>query len=160
MKRWIGLAVLVFVGVAGWRIGGRLSADALSMAVGVLFGVMAGVPAALLLMASGPRRAGHDARAEAVTEAVTDAVTGARRGHGWAHDARAMQPWQAAGQMPHAALPQSTMPQQPPVIVLATPQGMGAQAQGGGIPAGWAPEESRARRFKVVGEQEAWLDEW
>ncbi|RIK53859.1 MAG: hypothetical protein DCC57_07720 [Chloroflexi bacterium] len=56
MKRYLGLLLLVFVGVAGWRIGGSLSPDALSMAVGVLFGVMAGVPAALLVMASGRRR--------------------------------------------------------------------------------------------------------
>lgn len=56
MKRYLGLLLLVFVGVAGWRIGGSLSPDALSMAVGVLFGVMAGIPAALLVLASGRRR--------------------------------------------------------------------------------------------------------
>lgn len=56
MKRYLGLALLVFVGVAGWRIGNTLSPDALSMAVGVLFGVLAGIPAALLVLASGRRR--------------------------------------------------------------------------------------------------------
>ena len=55
MKRWIGLAVLVFVATAGWRIGEALSPDALSMAVGILFGVLAGVPTALLVMAA-PRK--------------------------------------------------------------------------------------------------------
>ena len=39
MKRWLVLALLVFVGSAGWRIGEALSPDALSMAIGVLFGV-------------------------------------------------------------------------------------------------------------------------
>jgi hypothetical protein len=56
MKQWIGLALLVFVGTAGWRIGHALSPDALSMAVGVLFGVMAGVPTAILVMAGSRRR--------------------------------------------------------------------------------------------------------
>jgi hypothetical protein len=56
MKRYLLLAFLVFVGVAGWRIGAALSPDALSMAVGVLFGVMAGIPAALLVIVSGRRR--------------------------------------------------------------------------------------------------------
>ncbi len=63
MKRWMGLALLVFVGSAGWRIGEALSPDALSMAVGVLFGVLAGVPTALLVMA-GSRRRNDDARGE------------------------------------------------------------------------------------------------
>jgi hypothetical protein len=56
MKRYLGLLLLIFVGVAGWRIGGSLSPDALSMAVGILFGVLAGIPAALLVLASGRRR--------------------------------------------------------------------------------------------------------
>lgn len=55
--------LLVFVGTAGWRIGEALSPDALSMAVGVLFGVMAGVPTALLVMA-GNRRRDNDERRE------------------------------------------------------------------------------------------------
>ena len=56
MKRWLGLAALVFVATAGWRIGETLSPDALSMAVGILFGVLAGVPTALLVMAGSQRR--------------------------------------------------------------------------------------------------------
>src|SRR4051794_16230253 len=63
MRRWIGLALLIFVGAAGWRIGGSLSSDALSMAVGVLFGVVAGVPTALLLMA-GSRRHSNEVRSD------------------------------------------------------------------------------------------------
>ena len=56
MKRWFGMAVLVFVATAGWRIGEALSPDALSMAVGILFGVLAGVPTALLVIAGSRRR--------------------------------------------------------------------------------------------------------
>ncbi len=56
MKQFFGAAILIFVAVSAWRIGGSLSADALGMAVGVLFGVVAGLPAALLVMAAGRRR--------------------------------------------------------------------------------------------------------
>lgn len=52
MKQTTLLCLLVFVGVAGWKIGDKLSADALGMAVGVLFGMLAGIPAALLVLAS------------------------------------------------------------------------------------------------------------
>ena len=55
MKRFLALCILVFVGVATWIIGSKLSADAIGMGVGVLFGVMAGIPTALLLLASNRR---------------------------------------------------------------------------------------------------------
>lgn len=55
-KHMIWLCLLVFVGVAGWKIGDKLSADAIGMAVGVLFGIMAGIPAALLVLASNRQR--------------------------------------------------------------------------------------------------------
>ncbi|MCB9161622.1 MAG: hypothetical protein H6644_17570 [Caldilineaceae bacterium] len=45
------IGILVIVGVLAWQIGSKLSADAIGMGVGVLFGVMAGIPTALLLMA-------------------------------------------------------------------------------------------------------------
>ena len=51
MKRTIATGILVIVGVLAWQIGAKLSADAIGMGVGVLFGVMAGIPTALLLMA-------------------------------------------------------------------------------------------------------------
>ena len=56
MKRFLALCILVFVGVATWIIGSKLSADAIGMGVGVMFGVMAGIPTALLLLASQRRR--------------------------------------------------------------------------------------------------------
>lgn len=58
MKVIFSGGVLVFVAVVGWRMGGVLSPDALGMAVGLLFGVMAGIPTALILLA-GQRREGE-----------------------------------------------------------------------------------------------------
>lgn len=56
MKRFLALLVLVCAGVATWQVGEKLSPDAIGMGVGVLFGVMAGIPTALLLLASNRRR--------------------------------------------------------------------------------------------------------
>lgn len=50
IKCFLGLCGLVFVGVAGWQLGGRLSSDAIGMALGVLFGIMAGIPATLMVL--------------------------------------------------------------------------------------------------------------
>ncbi|MBI3960887.1 MAG: hypothetical protein HY328_18915, partial [Chloroflexi bacterium] len=52
MKRLAVVALLIFVGFAGWRAGGVLSTDAMSMAVGMIFGVLASLPAALLMLAA------------------------------------------------------------------------------------------------------------
>ena len=60
MRKFFALAALIFVGVIAWRIGGMLSSDALGMAVGMVFGVMAGIPAALLVLATGRRRTEAD----------------------------------------------------------------------------------------------------
>lgn len=49
------LIVLVFAGIVAWRIGERLSSDAISMGLGLLFGILAGVPTALLVMLGGRR---------------------------------------------------------------------------------------------------------
>ncbi len=56
MKRLVLILGLVLVAVVGWRIADRLSADALGMAVGVMFGVLAGIPTALILLANSRRR--------------------------------------------------------------------------------------------------------
>ena len=64
MKQLIGLIVLGFVGFMGFRIGGELSPDAFGMAVGLLFGVMAGIPTALILLASQRREQPHSDRHE------------------------------------------------------------------------------------------------
>jgi hypothetical protein len=52
MKNVIVLIVIVLIGAVGWRIGGRLSPDATGLATGVVFGVLAGLPTALLVLAS------------------------------------------------------------------------------------------------------------
>lgn len=58
------LAALIVVGILGWNIGSLLSPDAVAMAVGVLFGVLAGLPVALLVLASSRRK-------EEVTQTIT-----------------------------------------------------------------------------------------
>lgn len=55
MRRLIGLASLVFVGVLAWNIVNQLSADAIGMAVGLAFGTLAGIPAAALVFAGSGR---------------------------------------------------------------------------------------------------------
>ena len=55
MKYFCGLIALIVVGIVAWRIGEALSSDAISMAVGVLFGVLAGIPTALLVLVGGRR---------------------------------------------------------------------------------------------------------
>ena len=132
MKRVVLIALLVFVAVAGWRVGGGLSSDAVSMAVGVFFGVLAGIPTALLVMAGSRRR-----------EGVGDAGSASPAGR---------------QNLPYVP--------SPPVIVV-TPQAPGAAPQwppnpGAATDVGmWGQTLSgRERRFKVVGEEETWLDDW
>jgi hypothetical protein len=60
MKRIVVVGVLVFLGVATWHIAESLSSDAIGMALGVIFGVLAGLPAALVTFAAGRRRAQYD----------------------------------------------------------------------------------------------------
>lgn len=60
MKRIVVIGVLVFLGVATWHIAESLSSDAIGMALGVIFGVLAGLPAALVTFAAGRRRAQYD----------------------------------------------------------------------------------------------------
>lgn len=149
MKAWLGVGALVFVGVAGWRVGGSLSPDALSMAVGVLFGVLAGVPTALLVMAGGRSRSAAEETLRA-RQAERAAARGGEYGGS------------SGGGYPPAYWPHQSMPPQPPVIVLAGPQGMG---QGWGQPPalhapqpGWTPRPDR--QFTVVGDRDGLLDDW
>jgi hypothetical protein len=143
MKRWISLALLIFVGTAGWRVGESLSPDALSMAVGVLFGVMAGVPTALLVMAGGRRNAekapGRDRHA------------GSTAINAW-NAPYASQPYAQQYSQPYA--------QHPPIIVVAGPQGFGGAPQSIPADGGWFPQERPARHFTVVGEQEELVEDW
>jgi hypothetical protein len=63
MKRSILLVVVVLLLVVGWRISTRLSADAIGLATGVVFGVLAGLPAAVLVLASNRRKQDETDRA-------------------------------------------------------------------------------------------------
>lgn len=137
MGQFMGVTALIIVGVAAWRITDGMSSDAISMAVGVMFGVMAGLPAALLVMASGRRR-----------ERDEEQGREQRRRH----------------PHPHPAHYAPGYPQ-PPIIVLAQPGMQPAPGYGNpyamqGPRALPAPEAVDVRQFKVVGEKEEWIEEW
>lgn len=55
MKPFIFLVCLIFVAWAGWTLGDKISSDSITMLIGLLFGIMAGVPAALIAIASHQR---------------------------------------------------------------------------------------------------------
>jgi hypothetical protein len=142
MKKMIGLIVLVFVGTAGWRIGNNLSSDAISMAVGIFFGVLAGIPTALLVLAADRHKSDRTAQRREMAH------------HGLTHQ--------------QTTYPAYGGPNQPPVIILnGAGQPMPRQQQhayghdeaGSAIEAaGWPQQQRPARRFKVVGEEEAWIE--
>ena len=138
MKQIFSLMLLIFVAAVGWRIGGSLSSDAMGMAIGMLFGIMAGIPTALLVLASErrreqPRNAGEKERT---------------------HDRH--------GQLPYAQPPvivvtgtPTQLPQLPPTIAH----------QNGAAPfphqADWSASSAPAQRtFRIVGERDETLDEW
>lgn len=55
MRRFMVFAVLIIGGVFAWQIGESLSSDAISMGLGIFFGMLAGLPAALLVLAASRR---------------------------------------------------------------------------------------------------------
>ena len=131
MKGFIFVGGLLVVGVAAWRVGNALSSDAIGLALGVIFGVMASLPGALLVLVA--------ARRQAAREEAAQSRSGPYGGYP----------------------PYPPFPQQPPVIVVTAPGMLGPGQQGGqahGAPYG-EPWMSGPRRFKVVGEQEEWLEE-
>lgn len=152
MKQLAVVTALMIAGVLAWLFASRLSADALGMAVGLLFGVLAGVPTALLVLASSRRRQHEDEE---------DDDEAAPQGYGQSGYGQ-----RAFGQ---------PFPYQPPVIVLAAPQAAPAPAPQWphpqtvdsvgypvrqALPGPGAPAASGGRVFKVVGEKEEFLDEW
>lgn len=57
MKRiLIGLPIAFILGSFAWKLADRLSPDAIGMSLGVLFGILAGVPVALLVVAANRRQ--------------------------------------------------------------------------------------------------------
>lgn len=65
MRYLLGLAVVVVLGFLAWQVGATLSTDAVGMGIGLVFGVLAGVPAALLVVATGRPRDDGDGGYEA-----------------------------------------------------------------------------------------------
>lgn len=143
MKGFLILGALAGACYLGWRAGGNLDTDAMGMAVGIVLGALAAIPTALLLLASGRRR-----DAEAAERRRRSRRQGGNHGtHPNYLDGR-------------SASYGGYAPQQPPVIVLA---GVGPQPGNTGMMngqgyGGWG-ENRPERRFKLVGEQEAWIDD-
>lgn len=140
MKKLFILAGLVFIGTAGWSVGASLSSDALSMAVGILLGVLAGLPTALLVLASRRR-----------DEGTRDSMPSARR------------QGQPYGHLPPGYPSQGYAQPQPPMIVFAGQQPQLPPASGYPAPSfrtqeeAWAGERE-SRRFRVVGEEDGFLE--
>lgn len=62
------LAILlggVLLGIGAYYVGSRLSSDAIALVLGLLFGILAGVPPLLLAALSGRRPGAEEARLEA-----------------------------------------------------------------------------------------------
>lgn len=69
MRKLIGALVLIVVAVAGWVLGGMLSSNALLLALGVVLGLMGGIPAMLIVLAK-PQR--HEHYHHVITETPTE----------------------------------------------------------------------------------------
>lgn len=145
MRQILVLSVLLAGGVLAWRIGDTLSSDAISMGLGIFFGMLAGLPAALLVMAAA-RRGEYAAPFNGNGRNGTASNYGANNGYG-----------QYGG-----------FNGQPPIIVVTAPgmlpQGQGdihgQQAGGMGMPMWPMPAPRPARQFHVVGEREDIVEEW
>lgn len=138
MKGFILVGGLLLLGAAAWRVGNALSSDAIGLALGVIFGVIASLPGALLVLVAARRQAAREESSRA------------RQGQ--------VGPY-GAGYPPYPHFPQ-----QPPVIVVTGAPGMLGQGQQGAAygqhnGAGYDAWMGGPRRFKVVGEQEEWLEE-
>ena len=124
-------AVLGFVAVMTWQILARMSMDALAMAMGIVLGIGAGLPVALLLLAAERRRSGPPRE-----HGQTGMMTGPTGYGGY-------------GQQPPVV-----------VIAPGAYGGLGHQpaltAQQYGMPV----NPPRQRRFVVVGQGEGEVEEW
>ena len=134
MKHLAVVVLLVFVGFAGWRAGGVLSADAMSMAVGMIFGVLAGIPAALFFLAATRR---------------SERVQPPGRGHA--------QPSVASGHPPVVVVAAPAYPGLASPGAQAMPQAQGQQPE----PWTWPVQNARPERsFTIVGQEAEWVDEF
>ncbi len=131
MRRLIGLTVLVAAVAMAVVIGQRMSTDAMAVAVGVVFGVAASIPTSLLVVAA----------------------TRGRRDEGYRPRREELRPPPPAPQI-YVVNP-GTQPGQANVPWLAVDAGSpGVPDNSGPYAAGQPP-----RRFKVVGEDDRWLEE-
>ena len=133
MRRLIGLTVLVAAVAMAVVIGQRMSTDAMAVAVGVVFGVAASIPTSLLVVAA----------------------TRSRREEGYRPRRDELRPPPPAPQI-YVVNP-GTQPGQANVPWLAS----GMQGQWPDVPGsnGLYAAGQPPRRFKVVGEDDRWLDE-
>jgi hypothetical protein len=129
MKRLLGLAVIGAGVTLAVIIGQRMSTDAMAVAIGVVFGVAASIPTSLLIVAA----------------------------------TRGRRPEPAYRQPDFLSSP---MPAPPQIYIMNPSGGVGQPAPWlpGGLPAqlpmppsGYFAQEP-SRRYKVVGEDEHWLD--
>jgi hypothetical protein len=133
MKKLLILIALVFIGVVGWRVAEGLSSDAIGMALGVLFGVLAGIPTALFVIAANRRHEDRPQRA--------------------AQEYGATYPYHPP-QPPVIVVTGHSTPQ--PGQQLPAYGSYPPQASGYGL----RPEGVRAnRQFMLVGENEEWVEE-
>ena len=133
MRRLIGVTILVAGVVLAVMVGQRMSSDAMAVAIGVVFGVAASIPTSLLVVAA----------------------TRSRREEGYRPPRDELRPPPPAPQI-YVVNP-GTQPGQGNLPWLAS----GMQGQWPGVPGsnGLYAAGQPARRFKVVGEDERWLEE-
>lgn len=81
MKHIIPIAALAALAAIAWHVGGLIPAHTMTLALGVLFGLFAGIPAALIAL-SADKRVRHDhyvhIRAETPVESHRCIVVGNR----------------------------------------------------------------------------------
>lgn len=133
VKRLAVLVLLIFVGFAGWRAGGALSTDAMGMAVGVVFGVLASLPAALLILAATRRVSPQEA---------PNPRPPAHTGH---------------GQMPIIVVSPPAYPGYGQAVGNQFAQLPGPQASNWAYP---SQPQRPERTFTIVGEQAEYVDDW
>jgi hypothetical protein len=126
MKRLLLLVMVAFVALIGWRISESISSDALGLAIGVVFGVLAGLPTALLVLASNRRR-----QSDEVAQ-------------------RNPQPYGQVGYGPQAPVIVLASPGMHPQHLLAEPTGAEAPPT---TQSPW-PEGRRERQFQFIGEEQ------
>ncbi len=129
MKRVLGLTVVAAAVALAVVVGQRMSTDAMAVVIGVVFGVAASIPTSLLVVAATRGR-----REEPRGRRAAPFVQRAPQPQIYVVTpgaAPASQPWLNGGQ---------------------------AQQQLPGPPPGYFGSQQPVRRFKVVGEDESWLE--